>query len=150
MSDTFYDRVIRPHSLYRAAGRVWTPSLLEPVIRGYVDALLSGMLVAGHPMMVWETYRSRERQAALYAKGKTKLKDVGVHHYGLAADLVFDVDGEPSWRGPWSVFGGLARSYGLTWGGDWKAFVDMPHVQRIEVRDQKRLFAGEFYPSEDG
>ena len=42
-----------------------------------------------------------------------------VHHYGLAADVVKMVDGEPSWKGSFDVLGPLARKNGLIWGGDW-------------------------------
>lgn len=34
-----------------------------------------------------------------------------------------------SWDGPWDVFGRVARSCGLEWGGDFNKLEDRPHVQ---------------------
>ncbi len=98
--------------------------------------------------MSFETYRSQERQAKLFVDGTTKLKNVGVHHYGLACDIVRSVDGKPSWDGDFSIIGRLAKKHGLVWGGDWKTFPDAYHVQRCRMADQKALFAGTWYPSE--
>jgi hypothetical protein len=69
-------------------------------------------------LKVWETFRSHARQIMLFNQKATKLRSVGVHHYGLAADIV-KWDGEPSWRGDWAFMGTLAREFGLHWGGDW-------------------------------
>jgi hypothetical protein len=43
----------------------------------------------------------------------TKLKTVGVHHYGLACDLVKDIAGEPSWKGDFAFLGRLAKKHRL-------------------------------------
>ena len=72
-----------------------------------------------------------------------------MHHYGLAADLVREVNGEPSWKGDFSFLGKLAAQEGLVWGGDWKGFVDSVHVQRLAVDDQPRLFTELWYPRDD-
>jgi hypothetical protein len=104
--------------------------------------------------MVYETYRSRQRQKLLFDRGATKLEQVGVHHYGLACDIVKSVNGQPSWKGDFSFLGRLAKKHGLIWGGDWgrpgspNRFVDAVHVQRCAVARQKRLFAGTWYPDD--
>jgi hypothetical protein len=104
--------------------------------------------------MAFETYRSRERQQLLFQQKVTKLQNVGVHHYGLAADIVRSVGGHPSWKGDFSIMGRLARKHGLVWGGDWgrpgvkPSFVDPVHVQRCTVGRQKLLFDGTWYPDE--
>ena len=51
----------------------------------------------------------------------TKLKTVGVHHYGLACDLVKDIAGEPSWKGDFAFLGRLAKKHKMIWGGDWRS-----------------------------
>ena len=105
--------------------------------------------------MVFETYRSQPRQASLFAQGATQLKTVGVHHYGLACDLVKNVDGEPSWKGDFTFLGVLAKKHGLIWGGDWgqpgvrNSFPDLDHVQRCTILDQNKLFAGTWYPDDN-
>ena len=82
-------------------------------------------------------YRSIKEQNALYAKGRTtpgkKVTNArggySWHNFGLAADYAFVINGKVTWDGPWGIFGEVARSCGLEWGGDWKSFPDRPHVQ---------------------
>ena len=87
-------------------------------------------------LVAFETYRSQARQTKLFAQGATQLKTVGVHHYGLACDLVKDIAGSPSWKGDFKFVGRLAKKYKLIWGGDWgrpgvrTRFPDEVHVQR--------------------
>ncbi len=106
----------------------------------------------GMPVMVFETYRSQERQLNLFNHGATKLRTVGVHHYGLACDIVRIVGNEPCWKGDYSFLGQLAHSCALIWGGDWGSpqiphtFVDSVHVQRCTIARQPELFAGNWYP----
>jgi hypothetical protein len=105
-------------------------------------------------LMAFETYRSKERQQLLFDQKVTKLQTVGVHHYGLACDIVRNIGGHPSWKGDLSIIGRLARKHGLVWGGDWgrpdvtPSFVDPVHVQRCPVSRQKELFAGTWYPDD--
>ena len=105
--------------------------------------------------MVFETYRSQARQTQLFNQRASKLRTVGVHHFGLACDIVKVVDGEPSWKGSFSIVGELAHEHGLIWGGDWgspqirHSFIDAVHVQRCSIGKQAALFRGEWYPGED-
>lgn len=144
----FYQDVIVKSPLFASAQRVNAIDLLEPVTRAAVLAILADAAAVGQPLLVFETYRSQQRQELLFHQGATQLKTVGVHHYGLAADLVKDVGGEPSWKGDFSFLGTLAKKHGLVWGGAWKGFVDACHVQRLAVTDQPKLFSGvgNWYP----
>jgi hypothetical protein len=80
---------------------------------------------------------------------------VGVHHYGLACDLVRDVCGQPSWNGDFSFLRLIARHNRLIWGGDWgtpcekHTLYDAVHVQRCSVARQQALFGGQWYPDEE-
>lgn len=147
---SFYSDVIQKDPRFHSTSRVVDLSLLEPVTRASVQAILAA---SPTPIMVFETYRSQERQAILYAQKATELKTVGVHHYGLACDLVKNIMGDPSWKGDFTFLKKLAEDNGLLWGGDWgnstiiHSFVDEDHVQRINVADQNRLFAG-WYPDD--
>jgi hypothetical protein len=151
---SFYQNVIQQDPRFATVTRVSDLNLLEPVTRARVEAIITAARHAGIPLLVWETFRSKERQAALYAQGVTKLQTVGVHHYGLAADLVRDVQGEPSWKGRFTFLEPLARDHALIWGGNWgkkgvkPQFYDPYHVQRCTVARQKTLFAGTWYPDE--
>lgn len=151
----FYTDVIAKDPRFNTTRRVADLGLLEPITRAAVVAIVAEAKVQGHNLIVFETYRSRERQRELYDQGVTKLWNVGCHHFGCACDLVKLVDGEPSWDGDFGFLGKLAEKHGLIWGGNWghpkrhNSFVDACHVQRIRVEDQGDLFSGEFYPDAD-
>jgi hypothetical protein len=153
--DSFYTDVIAMDARFRSAVRVNDGSLLEPATRLLVERLVTSAKQMGIDLMVFETYRSQERQQALFECGATKLRAVGVHHYGLACDIVRVVSGEPCWKGDFTFLGQLAQSCGLIWGGDWGAprikhsFVDSVHVQRCTVARQGDLFSGVWYPDEN-
>lgn len=128
--------------------------LLEPVTRKIVETIILTAKKQGVEYMVFETFRSKERQLQLFKQGASKLKNVGVHHYGLACDIVRIVDGQPSWKGDFSLLGKLAHDFGLIWGGDWgspaekHSFVDVYHVQRCSIQRQPLLFKGKWYPDD--
>lgn len=150
----FYTDVLQQHARFRDTAPVGDLALLEPETRRRVEALIADAAAQGVPLMAFETYRSRERQQLLFQQKVTKLQTVGVHHYGLACDIVRSVGGHPSWKGDFSIVGRLARKHGLVWGGDWgrpgvtPSFVDPVHVQRCTVGRQRTLFAGTWYPDD--
>ena len=150
----FYEDVIQQDPRYNSTQPVSDLSLLEPRTRAAVEAIISEAAANGIDLMVFETYRSQDLQRIYFDRGVTKLQNVGVHHYGLACDIVKVVNGEPSWDGDFFFLGPLAQKYGLIWGGDWgepdqpHSFRDYVHVQRIRVEDQGPLFNGEWYPDE--
>jgi hypothetical protein len=129
--------------------------LLEQVTRRLVQSIIDDAKAHGIDLMVFETYRSRERQQMLFDQKATQLRTVGVHHYGLACDIVKSIDGQPSWKGDFSLLGQLAHAKNLIWGGDWgnphikHSFVDVYHVQRCSIKRQASLFKGEWYPDEN-
>ena len=151
---SFYTEVIRNASVFNSANRVADLALLEPITRAAAQNILAAAQRQGLELMVFETFRSEQRQQALFQQQATKLQTVGVHHYGLACDLVKSVNGDPSWKGDFSFLKGLAEANGLIWGGDWgnaaaiHSFVDADHVQRINVADQGRLFNLSWYPDD--
>src|SRR5579859_5406752 len=151
----FFEDVIQPDSRFHSTQPINDPALLEPTTRAAVEAIIADAAANGMALMIFETYRSQERQALLYSQHVTQLKNVGVHHYGLACDLVKSINGEPNWKGDFSLIGQLAQAHGLVWGGDWgrpdlpHSFRDYPHVQRCSIADQAQLFRGEWYPGDN-
>ena len=95
---SFYTDIIRPSPLFASTTRIADLDLLEPVTRAAAQEIIAGAAGQGIKLMVFETYRSQERQTELFNQGASKLRHVGVHHFGLACDLVKDINGEPSWR----------------------------------------------------
>lgn len=132
-------------------------NLLEPVMRRKVQAIIADAKSHGVEVCCYETFRSSARQQQLFAQGATQLRVVGVHHYGLAADIVpLDENGNPTWDNTqaFKLIAHLAHAYDLITGSDWghpwrpTSFPDLPHVQRLAVIDQGSLFRGEFYPGD--
>ena len=148
----FYTDVISVGKYFKSKDRIDDLAALEPITRSLVQKIIADAAANGLKLMVFETYRSKERQQALFAQGASKLKQVGVHHYGLACDLVKDINGQPSWKGDFSLLGHLAYHNAMIWGGDWgtpgsvHTFLDNDHVQRCTVGRQASLFGGQWYP----
>lgn len=92
----------------------------------------------GYDMAIIEGYRSPERQnmlAKLGANVTNASAFQSYHQYGLAADCAFFRDGKLviSEKDPWAMkgyelFGEVAESVGLTWGGRWK-MMDFGHTE---------------------
>jgi peptidoglycan L-alanyl-D-glutamate endopeptidase CwlK len=105
----------------------------------------NAFLKKNHPdytYSVVEGLRSAKYQNELYQQGRTKpgaivtqrdgYKHPSNHQSGLAVDVVPFHKGQPDWNAPkalWDYIGHLARTHGCDWGGDWKSFVDTPHVE---------------------
>jgi len=106
----FYTDTIMHDPRFNSLQPVSDMALLDPVMRGLVKQIMTDAATAGIKLMAFETYRSQARQTKLFAQGATQLKTVGVHHYGLACDLVKDVSGSPSWKGDFSFLGKLAKN----------------------------------------
>ncbi len=150
---SFYTDVIQADARYNSTARINDVALLEPGTRAAVQGIVADALsIYGIKLMVFETFRSQARQTEMYNQGSSKLKVVGVHHFGLACDLVKDVGGEPSWKGDFGFLAKLAKAHKLIWGGDWghpqtpTDFPDSDHVQRCTIAQQHALFAGTWYP----
>lgn len=89
---------------------------------------------AGTPVMIFEAWRSPQRQASLYAQGRTAPGKIitkadawqSIHQLGLAVDIVFDRNGQPSWDGDYAAVAPHFQSLGLEWLG---GIGDKPHFQ---------------------
>lgn len=94
------------------------------------------------------TRRSVEEQEALYAIGRTKPGRIvtwkkpgtSMHERGLALDFVPLVLGKPMWKrdpkdphDPWLIAAQVAKAVDprVHWGGDWKRFIDAPHLEFV-------------------
>jgi peptidoglycan L-alanyl-D-glutamate endopeptidase CwlK len=92
----------------------------------------------GYDMAILEGYRSPQRQDMLAAMGPGVTNAAAFqswHQYGLAADCAFVRDGRIviSAQDPWAMrgyqlYGEVAESMGLTWGGRWK-MMDLGHTE---------------------
>lgn len=92
----------------------------------------------GLNILITETYRSQERQNYLYAQGRTRAgKKVtwtknSRHTSRRAWDICKNIKGEEySDKDFFKKCGEIARSFNITWGGDWKT-PDTPHFEISE------------------
>lgn len=92
----------------------------------------------GYDLVLLEGYRSPERQNLLSGNpNTTKARGYqSYHQFGLAADVAFKRNGKVviSERDPWAMrgyelYGAVAESVGLTWGGRWKSIKDFGHTE---------------------
>ncbi len=117
---------------------------VKPELAAKVQAIIAAMGELGFVMIVTDGLRTTAQQQALYAQGRTApgaivtQADGELHRsnhqarggFGYAVDCCFVVDGKPSWNEslPWVLYGCMAETLGLTWGGGWKR-PDRPHVE---------------------
>lgn len=153
----FFTDVIQRDARYRSVSPVNDLALLEPGFRAKAQAVVAAAGTLGIELVSTETYRSSERQQQLFDAGKTQLRIVGVHHYGLAIDFAKRVGGRLTWDGDWTFLCKLAAACGVVAGGDWglpdqpHSFRDWDHLQGVAIAEQGALFAGSWYPgTEDG
>lgn len=103
--------------------------------------LISACKGQGLIIGIGESFRTKEEQDALYAKGRTapgsvvtnaKGSSYSSHHqWGTAFDI-YRNDGKGVYTdgdGFFKKVGKIGKSIGLEWGGDWKSPVDKPHFQ---------------------
>jgi len=148
----FFEQTIRRDPRVSSCRRIDDLGLLEPVFLRMVVEMIRQAKGMGHLLVPYETFRSQERQIALFERGATQIRERGTHHFGLACDLVLLKENRPLWTHDYCFLGDLAEQYGLIWGGDWgrkgvePVLRDAVHVQRCSLEDQPRLFSGEWYP----
>jgi hypothetical protein len=115
------------------------PGLL-PAVAAAADRVMADMDMLGHPIRITEGYRSLERQAELYAQGRTTKGTVVTnakpgeswHNYQVAFDVVFRKQGYNASDALWETLGTVGEKHGLDWGGRWREFVDKPHFQMTQ------------------
>lgn len=121
-------------------------TLLDAELLDKLGTLMIGLRTDGLLLEVYETARSPNRQAELYAIGRDpELAHYGrtvtgslpyhsAHQYGLGVDLVFRVNGAWTWeepaKGQWDRMHVLARHCGLTGLYNKRGeLIEMPHLQ---------------------
>lgn len=117
-------------------------SLLHPILREIIPQIIGQCAAVGLPVLVTDGFRSKAEQDALYAKGRTAPGTIvtqvrypnSAHCWGVAFDFCRNVRGREYDDGDrfFERVAEIAKQYGLEWGGDWKNFVDKPHLQLRE------------------
>jgi hypothetical protein len=115
---------------------------LKPEARGPMTSFVAQAKAwakeRGLDISVVEGYRSPERQAELYAQGRTKPGPIVTqakpgqsrHQSARAIDVVITRDGKPvDEKRLWAQLGRIGQEMGLEWGGSWKSIYDPEHFQ---------------------
>jgi peptidoglycan LD-endopeptidase CwlK len=126
---------------------------VHPELAKRVRLLIEDLAKAGMQIEVVQGLRTFAEQDALFAQGRTKPGNVVTnarggqsnHNYGLAVDVVPFSNGKPNWNAPnsiWMAIGAEAEKLGMEWGGNWKKFIDKPHIQLpgLSIRQCLSLF----------
>lgn len=113
--------------------------LLHPDMRAKAEEFKALCAANNLPVLITETWRSEHDQTELYAKGRTTPGKIvtncrypqSPHCWGVAFDFCRNVKGQEYTNGDgfFQKVGKLGKSIGLFWGGDFKSFVDMPHLE---------------------
>jgi len=130
--------VVQARPMIRGASRQW--ELLDAEFRQRLLIVFKLMRERhGVDMVLLEGYRSPERQNELAGIGPQVTRAVAFeswHQYGLAADCAFLRDGriviadsDPWAARSYALYGDVAGSVGLTWGGAWRSIKDFGHVE---------------------
>ncbi|MCS0827455.1 LysM peptidoglycan-binding domain-containing protein [Cytobacillus firmus] len=105
----------------------------------------------GVNILIYEGLRDEATQREYVAKGASQTMK-SYHLVGQAIDFVPVVSGG---KADWGAYGGAGikkivayakTSCGLTWGGDWKGFVDKPHLQNDSIAYGKDTFKNKPVP----
>lgn len=115
-------------------------ALLHPVVRAAVTQIEAALNAEGIPFRIFEAFRFPQRQADLFAQGRTRPgKKVtyaepwrSYHQYGLAVDFVLFENGQWSWDNSpakkkcWDRLHELGKQHGLT-----PLNFEIPHLQLL-------------------
>ncbi len=132
-------------------------TLLHPAFRTAVVDVQNKLNAEGIPFKVFEAFRYPERQADLFAQGRTRPGAIvtkagpwlSYHQYGLGVDFVLYENGSWSWdtagaKGKWwARMQELGRQKGLE-----ALSFELPHLQLAGLKIE-RLLAGDYPPGGD-
>lgn len=113
---------------------------MHPVLQTLADKFVKACAQKNITVGITQGFRSTEYQNELYAQGRTKAGKIvtnckggqSPHNYGLAFDFCLYTNGKVDWDSRnknWAIAGAIGESLGMEWGGRWKQFVDLPHLQ---------------------
>ena len=121
---------------------------LHPELQVCVNKFLQECKKQGLDVLITETLRTKEEQEELYAQGRTKPGNIvtnargyqSPHAWGVAFDFCRNEKGREydNTDGFFEFVGEIAKTifddteYDLFWGGDFKTFVDKPHIEMIK------------------
>lgn len=153
---------------YDRLGRLDTAALYQPFL-AKLNTLLNACAARGAIYVATSGLRTYEAQNALYARGRSLPGGIvtnarggqSLHNFALAVDFARHAGAEyhgkliPDYRHPqYVILGEEAANLGLEWGGGWRTFKDVPHIQlpynrlhKIRLTDLDREYRQGGYPA---
>lgn len=130
---------------------------LHPTVRIAVVKVIVQLQSEGIPFRIFEAYRYPQRQADLYAQGRTKKGSIvtyakpwsSYHQYGLAVDFVLFINDDWSWNDAgknklwWDKLHAIGTSEGLM-----RLNFEIPHMQ-LAGTSSSALRQGVYPPNGD-
>lgn len=135
MADWYLRKVITSDFYLSKSPVKDTAILYKPFYDLVVDAITLFEQAYDYDVVIVETYRSNTLQLQYYNNGASKIKKNGMHHYSIAVDLAFKINGTFSYNGDYKYLRECLSGVGLNLLGLW----DQGHVQFIPVADQTKL-----------
>ena len=139
---------------------------LHPSIREEMEKIITECdlaLTGKAKVRITQGLRTFKEQDNLYAIGRTKpgakvtnaKSGQSVHNFGFAVDICLIIDGKTaSWDTvkdwdndtitDWYECVKIFAKYGWDWGGNWKKFKDLPHFDKRNYNDWKKLSKKQF------
>ncbi len=133
----FFQNVLLKSKKFNSSIPVSDQDLLYPLFLAKLQACIKQYqkTYPNQSITFTETYRSNTLQMIHYNNGASKIKKNGMHHYGIAADSIFIINGKKSYKGDVMLIRKIYQANGLTILGMWDAL----HVQYITVGEQQGL-----------
>lgn len=124
---------------------------LHPKLRELAQELVRRCEEEGIQVAIGETYRTRNRQDALFEQGRSRPGKIvtyargismsSYHQWRMAVDVFINQKGNEYNEKLLRQVGKIGQEIGLEWGGAWQGFVDMAHFQYtggLSIEDLKR------------
>lgn len=127
---------------------------VHPVVKETILEVIKRAYAEGINVQISSGYRSNAEQQRLYNQGRTTPGNIvtnakpgqSMHNYGLAVDyfLTNEAGTTAVWtvNDKWRRVATIAKSLGFAWGGDWRGFVDYPHLEMTGGLTLAQLQAG--------
>lgn len=133
----FYLKTLLIHAKFGSSQPNADQQLLLPTFLAKLNTCIQQYkaLYPGQDVTFTETYRSNVLQQIHYSNGASKIKKNGMHHYGIAADSIFIINGKRTYKGDVMALRKIYANNGLTILGMWDAL----HVQFIPVGEQQLM-----------
>ena len=139
--------------------------LVSQEVTNAIDAIECNSLPKNSKIRIVQGLRTIEEQDALYAQGRTKPGKIvtnakggsSFHNYGVAIDFAImydkdnngiyeelswnpDIDSDKNGQTEWKAVVDNFVALGWSWGGAWRTFKDLPHLEKTFKLSWREMF----------